>query len=116
MSGLDFLYQYRALVRRVYDGDTVRMDIDLGMRVWIYDEPVRLYGINAPELRGRERPAGILARDYLKTLVDDKMVTARTYQDKRGKYGRWLVQIRLDDGTDINRKMVEAGHAEWASY
>ena len=50
------LYYYRARVKSVYDGDTCTVDIDLGLRVWLKGEKLRLYGINASELRGSERP------------------------------------------------------------
>ncbi len=112
---IDWLYKYRARVRSVYDGDTIRLDIDLGLKVWIYNEPVRLYGINAPELRGSQKEQGILARDYLKEQIDGRDVFIQTLRDRRGKYGRWLACISLD-GIDINRKMVESGHAVWANY
>ena len=35
-------FVYSAKVVRVYDGDTLFADIDLGMRVWLRNEPLRL--------------------------------------------------------------------------
>ncbi len=49
------LYHYRAVVVSVYDGDTCTVDIDLGLNTWVRGEKLRLYRINAPELRGSER-------------------------------------------------------------
>lgn len=48
-------YVYRAEVRRVVDGDTVDLDVDLGFGVWRMAERVRLMGVDAPE---RWTPAG----------------------------------------------------------
>ena len=52
------LYHYKAFVTQVYDGDTVTVDIDLGLHTWMKGEKLRLYRINAPELRGEEKEAG----------------------------------------------------------
>jgi micrococcal nuclease len=49
------LYHYKAKVESIYDGDTVRVNIDLGLKTWNMDEPIRLLGITAPELRGKSR-------------------------------------------------------------
>ena len=50
------LYEYRAVVTKVYDGDTITADVDLGFNTWRHDESLRLVGIDAPEMRGNERP------------------------------------------------------------
>ena len=60
------LYYYRAVVVSVYDGDTCTVDIDLGLNTWVRGEKLRLYRINAPELRGPERPEGLKSRDFLR--------------------------------------------------
>ncbi len=44
------LYLYKAKIISVYDGDTCRVDIDLGLKVWIKNEKLRLLRIDAPEL------------------------------------------------------------------
>jgi micrococcal nuclease len=45
------LYHYKARVVDVYDGDTCTVDIDLGLSTWIHGEKLRLYRINAPEVK-----------------------------------------------------------------
>lgn len=57
------LFHCRARVVSVSDGDTCTVDIDLGLGVWVRGEKVRLHRINAPELTGREKPKGVLARE-----------------------------------------------------
>lgn len=42
------LYHYRARLVSVYDGDTIRVDLDLGMGIWRNNIALRLYGINTP--------------------------------------------------------------------
>ena len=104
------LYYYRAVVCYVYDGDTVRADIDLGFEFWARRKSLRLRGIDSPELRGETRVAGLVARDYLRGLVHGKSVMIRSY--KAGKYGRWIADIYLDGEEDsVNEMMIHAGHA-----
>lgn len=110
------MYRYKAVVRSVYDADTIRCDIDLGCKVWLHNEPLRLYGIDAPELRGFEREDGLMARDWLrKRLPEGAEIIIDTKKDSKGKYGRWLAVVHLD-GENLNEKLVKSGHAIWAKY
>ena len=104
-------YQYRAVITDVYDGDTVTADIDLGFDIWRRNEKLRLYGIDAPEVRGDERPEGLLSRDALRERLVGKEVTICTIKDRTGKYGRYLVRI-FEGGRLINLWLVRTGHAE----
>lgn len=104
-------YLYKAVVRSVYDGDTIRVDVDLGMDIWQHDISLRLYGINAPEVRGDERPQGLVSRDWLRDqLPVGTEIVVETIKDKKGKYGRYLAVLWLE-GVDLNRKMVDEGLA-----
>ena len=104
-------YQYKAIITDVYDGDTVTADIDLGFDIWRRNERLRLFGIDAPEVRGEEREQGLLARDALRERLVGREVTICTIKDKTGKYGRYLVRI-FDKGRLINLWLVRVGHAE----
>ena len=114
------LYYYRARVKSVYDGDTCTVDIDLGLRVWLKGEKLRLYGINAPELSGSERPEGLKSRDYLRSLIDGQDILIETHRDKRGKYGRYLASIFIqqDSGNwlNVNEELVQKGFAVFKEY
>ena len=48
------MYEYRATVISVYDGDTITVDIDLGFGIVLRKQKLRLYGLNTPEVRGAE--------------------------------------------------------------
>jgi len=103
------MYEYRAKILSVHDGDTCAVVIDFGCRI-TQEMTLRLYGINAPELS--QKPMGQAARDYLRAMIDGKTVLVRTIKDKREKYGRYLAEIFVgDDPVSVNRKMIEAGHA-----
>jgi len=112
------LYFYKAKVISVYDGDTITVDIDLGFNVWLHNEKLRLSGINAPEIRTKnkeEKTRGIKARDYLKTLIDGKNILIKTLKDKKGKYGRYIAEIYFQ-GENINDRLVKNGFAEYKKY
>ena len=110
------IYQHGTRVVSVYDGDTVTVDVDLGMGIWNKGVKIRLAGIDAPEVRGDSRESGIRSRDYLRSLVDGKRVKIETERDKTGKYGRYIATIWLPqaDGNDanVNQYIMKAGHAK----
>lgn len=90
-------YVYDAEIVSVYDADTIRMDVDLGMKTWVHNEPIRLRGVDAPEVRGEERPLGIEARDFVREIMPPgTKVLIETYKDKKGKYGRYVADIYFD--------------------
>ena len=106
------MYEYKANVVKVYDGDTITVDFDLGLDVWLKGQTIRLYGIDTPELRGDEREQGIVVRDYLRGLILGKEVIIHTYKDKKGKYGRWLGIVHAEEIGNVNEHLVKMGYAE----
>ena len=105
------MYEYRALVRKVYDGDTITVDIDLGFDVILKNQKIRLLGIDTPEIRGKEREKGLVSRNALRERIGNKWVTIKTQQDKKGKYGRWLGTIYIQE-ENINIWLVSEGYAD----
>lgn len=103
---------YPAEVLRVVDGDTV----DLKFYIWVdivKEARVRLLGIDAPEVRGEEREAGLATTAYLRTRVTNRQVYLKT-DGKPDKYGRLLGIILVDDQygeikIDLNKEMLEKG-------
>lgn len=101
-------YIYKAFVVKVYDGDTITCDIDLGFNTWLRNQQFRLGGINAPELRGLEKIQGHEVRNWLADRVLGKEVVIESQKDTKEKYGRWLCYLWLD-GVCINTEMLELG-------
>ena len=102
------MYEYKCEVKRVVDGDTVEVIIDLGFSIH-FSTRVRLYGIDTPESRTRnkdEKVRGFLSKDYLKEWLDQGGVIIRTYRDKKGKFGRVLGEMVVG-GRNINLLMIE---------
>ena len=105
------MYEYRAYVSRVYDGDTITVDIDLGFGIVIKSQKIRLVRINAPEIRGDERQNGLVSRDALRDKIGNKWVTIKTSKDKKGKYGRWLGEVWIAN-VCVNDWLISEGLAK----
>ena len=93
--------------------------------MWLRGERVRLYGIDTPESRTRdkvEKKYGLLAKDFLKYNLRSKegTIVLKTHKDGKGKFGRILGEfIRIEnDGhpvyeerINLNQLMIEQHHA-----
>lgn len=102
------MYDYRCMVIRVLDGDTLEADIDLGFRI-TYRQTIRLVAMNAPEIRTELGPA---AKARLEQLVMGKTfvrVTTTIHREFE-KYGRVLGRL-VADGVDVNAAMLADGFA-----
>ena len=111
------MYRYKAKVVSVYDGDTIRVDINCGFGIIKARESIRLFSINAPEIRGAEKVHGTRSRDYLRSIILDKEITLETIKDKKGKYGRYLGIIHIEGyEMSVNDMMVDAGMAVYKEY
>ncbi len=105
------LYWYKGLCTAVYDGDTITLNLNLGFNFRVNNFKIRMLGINAPEVVGANRAAGLASRDFLASRVLDRMVMLHSYKDRADKYGgRWLGEI-YHDGVNVNQLMIESGHA-----
>ena len=107
------MYEYKSIIRRVVDGDTVDVTLDLGFDI-LYNNRIRLHGIDTPESRTRdleEKERGLAAKERVKELCPvGSTVTIKTTKDGRGKFGRILGEIFVD-GKNINLEMCKKGYA-----
>lgn len=106
------MFEYSAKVLEVIDGDTIDVSIDLGFNV-LHTIRVRLYGINTPETRTKnkeEKQKGLKAKERLKELIEGKIVTIKTQKDDTEKFGRYLGIVFLDNN-NINQTLITEGLA-----
>lgn len=103
------MYRYRAKLLRVVDGDTVNLEIDLGLDVKRQIK-CRLFGLNAPEKNTAEGKAA--AAWLVERLARCKSIVAETIKDRTEKYGRYLVELCDESGAYINGEMLRAGMAK----
>ena len=102
------MYEYNCKVKRVVDGDTVDVIIDLGFDIH-FATRVRLYGMDTPESRTRnkdEKVRGYMSKDFLEEWMEKDDVIIRTRRDKKGKFGRVLGEM-LVRGENINKLMIK---------
>ena len=103
------MYEYSCEIDRVVDGDTVDVIIDLGFKIF-HKARVRMYGIDTPESRTRdldEIARGILSKSFLQdALVQSNKVIIKTQKDAKGKFGRVLGELYVND-INIIQLMVD---------
>ena len=109
----DFSYRVNKVIK-VVDGDTIDVILDMGFDI-MYKQRVRLFGIDTPESRTRdkvEKKYGLLSKYFLKdALSNGKKITIKTYKgDETGKFGRILGDVWID-GKSINQTMCDKGYA-----
>lgn len=111
------LYFYRCWVKRVVDADTIDVELDYGWGEKNADVRLRLYRIDAFEIRGTERPKGLAAKAFVEALLPpgDEIII-RSHKDERGKFGRPLADVYLPDGRCLNDLLVTEGHAIYRKY
>jgi micrococcal nuclease len=108
------MYNYKATLMRVVDGDTIDAEIDLGFKIFI-KERIRLMGIDTPESRTRnlaEKSWGKAASARLSQLLAEANgeFTLVTKKQKKGKFGRILgtLSISTQDGiVDANQVLID---------
>jgi len=105
------MYEYKAKLIRVVDGDTIDAEIDLGFKVYI-KERIRFAGIDTPESRTRhkhEKSWGLAAKCRVKDLLEyeDAEFTLTTELQKKGKFGRILGTVILADGTSLSEILLD---------
>jgi len=85
---------YKCIIKRVIDGDTIDIDIDLGFDVWLKNQRIRLCGINTPEIRTRdteEKEMGIESKKFVEEHFpegSERIFISSVFE--RGKFGRIL--------------------------
>lgn len=102
---------YAVKVLSVTDGDTIRV------RVNGRSTPVRLIGLDAPEISPRQC-YGTQATSRMKQLTRGGTVYIKTdgTQGSKDKYGRLLRHVYTAGGTSVALKMIEGGYAREYTY
>jgi len=109
------LYEYKCIIRRIVDGDTVDVDVDLGFDTWIMNKRVRIIHIDAPETRTRdleEKELGKAAAAFVEGLLpvgSEQILLSKEYN---GKYGRLIGDFVVGDSS-LSSTMLKEGHATY---
>jgi micrococcal nuclease len=102
------MYEYKAIVDRWIDGDTVDLKVDLGFYMTAAIR-FRLTGIDTPE---RGRPGAKEAHELASSMAPAG-ATVWVMTDKADKYGRWLANVFVTPmGRTVNQALLDAGLAK----
>jgi len=114
-------FTYNVRIVDVVDGDTVKVDIDMGFGMWMMNQNIRLLGIDAPESRTKdlvEKKFGLLTKSiveqYLPIGSMQQMVTTK---EGRGKFGRVLGEFLVKSSANsqilfnLNRFLIDNHYA-----
>lgn len=98
---------YRARIHEiisVIDGDSLRVVLDLGWRIYQITD-VRLANLNAPEVTGLERQAGLAVRLFTENWIERRpsglWLDSFKWPEGRSKYGQSLGLIVDRSTTDL---------------
>ena len=119
------MYRYKVDVTRIVDCDTVDVNIDLGFKITMMKQRVRLMGIDTPESRTRdleEKFYGKEAKKFLTKVLEGKIVELVVHD--KGKFGRIIGELfivdkhaeghpvfEVDMEKSINQLMMDNYHA-----
>ena len=110
------MYQYKAELKRVVDGDTLDLIVDLGFKTKL-EWRFRLEGIDTPETwrpkSAGEKEHGERATEFVINELKGKDITVRTF--KLGAYSRYSCEI-LYDGKNLVEELKKNGFEKRDSY
>lgn len=112
-------YEYKARFKKVIDGDTLILDIDLGFSIVLSDQTVRLIGIDTPESRSKdkiEKIFGTLSKkaveEFMKVSDQENLVIQTIFCDENGdKFGRILAKIYNSNKVCLNDWLINNNYA-----
>jgi endonuclease YncB( thermonuclease family) len=92
----------------VYDGDTFRVNIDSLPPIVGKNIPIRVNGVDTPEIRGKcqyEKNLALKARDFVRAkLANAKEIKLTNLQ--RGKYFRVVANVVVD-GVSLEQELLD---------
>lgn len=100
------MYEYMAVVKRIIDGDTMILDVDLGFKIH-HEVDVRLAHVNTPEAvnysaQGIVDPAAV----YVAQCVPPGAICI-VQISRQEKYGRWLAMILFKPGATKREEILQ---------
>jgi micrococcal nuclease len=111
------MYQYKCKIIKVLDGDTVDIDLDLGFKIILANQRVRLAGVDTPESRttiAEEKVRGVLSKKKLAEKLPIgswQIIETQKPDSNDDKFGRILGVIILEDGTRVNDWLIQNNYA-----
>ena len=111
------MYQYKCKIIKVLDGDTVDIDLDLGFKIILANQRVRMAGVDTPESRtaiAEEKVRGLLSKKKLAEKLPIgswQIIETQKSDSNDDKFGRILGVFILEDGTRVNDWLIQNNYA-----
>jgi micrococcal nuclease len=111
------MYQYKCKIIKVLDGDTVDIDLDLGFKIILANQRVRMAGVDTPESRttiAEEKVRGQLSKKKLAEKLPIgswQIIETQKPDSNDDKFGRILGIFILEDGTRVNDWLIQNNYA-----
>lgn len=95
----------------VYDGDTFRVHLNCKYRIFCKSIPIRVRGVDCPEIKGGSNETKALAKQakkFTKNFLNSGKIILRNCG--RDKYFRLLCEVKVN-GQDLGAELIKAGYA-----
>ena len=95
----------------VYDGDTFRVHLNCKYRIFCKSIPIRVRGVDCPEIKGGSNETKALAKQakkFTKNFLNSGKIILRNCG--RDKYFRLLCEVKVN-GQDLSTELIKAGYA-----
>lgn len=112
------MYNYKATMKRIVDGDTIDATVDLGFNMNA-NIRFRIRNIDTPELyrprNDAEYQHALAAKLFVEATIPVGTVFNLTSY-KEGAFNRWEADIKLLDGRDLAEQLIKEGFEKKSSY
>ena len=102
---------HKVSLASVYDGDTFRVHLNCKYRIFCKSIPIRVRGIDCPEIKGGSNETKALAKqakEFTKKFLNSGKIFLRNCG--RDKYFRLLCEVKVN-GQSLGEELIKAGHA-----
>lgn len=108
-SDAEIVHMTPAMVTRIVDGDTLWIRFPCPPPGPDAEEKVRLMGLDTPEIG---QPGADEATRFVRRSIGDATVYLAFDFRRRDRFDRLLAYVYLTDGTLLNARLIECGHAQ----
>ena len=95
-------------VASIYDGDTFKINLNCSLAVYCEKVPVRVRGVDTPEIKGkteREKALAQKAKAFTKDFLNIRPITLSDCG--RDKYFRLLCDVTNGNGQDLAQELIK---------
>ena len=96
-------------IASVYDGDTFKINLNCSMAVYCEKVPVRVLGVDTPEIKGkteREKKLAQQAKAFTKDFLAQRPISLTNCG--RDKYFRLLCDVTNGSGKNLAQELIKA--------